>query len=96
LAIGFVRSVLVKPETASGLEGLLDVAIASSSKPRSSPLPQELQALIRRMAAENRLWGQKRIRAELARLGFKVSARTVAKYMRAGRNRDHLQAGGSS
>jgi putative transposase len=46
------------------------------------PLPQELRALIRRMAAENWLWGQKRIQAELARLGFKVSARTVAKYMR--------------
>jgi transposase InsO family protein len=34
------------------------------------------------MASENFLWGQKRIQAELARLGFKVSARTVAKYMR--------------
>jgi putative transposase len=33
------------------------------------------------MTAENRLWGQKRIQAELARLGFTVSARTVAKYM---------------
>src|SRR5215510_5959638 len=42
----------------------------------------ELQALIGRMAVENRLWGQKRIQAELARLGFQVSARTVAKYMR--------------
>ena len=39
------------------------------------------------MAAENWLWGQKRIQAELARLGFKVSARTVAKYMRLHRNR---------
>jgi hypothetical protein len=37
------------------------------------------------MAMENRLWGQKRIQAELARLGFKVSARTVAKYMRTAR-----------
>jgi transposase InsO family protein len=45
------------------------------------PIPQELQALIGRMAAENRLWGQRRIQAELARLGFSVSARTVAKYM---------------
>jgi putative transposase len=45
------------------------------------PIPQELQALIGRMAAENRLWGQRRIQAELARLGFRVSARTVAKYM---------------
>ena len=42
----------------------------------------ELQALIRRMASENRFWGQRRIQAELVRLGFKVSARTVAKYMR--------------
>jgi len=33
------------------------------------------------MTTENRLWGQRRIQAELARLGFKVSARTVAKYM---------------
>jgi transposase InsO family protein len=38
--------------------------------------------LIRRLASENILWGQRRIQAELARLGFKVSARTVAKYMR--------------
>jgi len=35
------------------------------------------------MAAENRLWGQKRMQAELALLGFQVSARTVAKYMHA-------------
>jgi transposase InsO family protein len=34
------------------------------------------------MASENALWGQRGIRAELARLGYKVSARTVAKYMR--------------
>ena len=33
------------------------------------------------MASENRVWGQRRIQAELVRLGFKVSARTVAKYM---------------
>ncbi len=34
------------------------------------------------MASENRSWGQRRIRAELKRLGYRVSARTVAKYMR--------------
>jgi putative transposase len=45
------------------------------------PIPAELQALIRRMTTENRLWGQKRIQAELSRLGFTVSARTAAKYM---------------
>src|SRR5262249_57641478 len=42
----------------------------------------ERRALIRRMAAENLLWGQRRVQAELARLGFTVSARTVARYMR--------------
>jgi transposase InsO family protein len=51
------------------------------------PMPQSLQALIRRMTIENRLWGQKRIQAELARLGFAVSARTVAKYMNSRHNR---------
>jgi hypothetical protein len=38
--------------------------------------------LIRRMAAENVLWGQKRIQVELAKLGYPVSARTIARYMR--------------
>ena len=55
------------------------------SKPRGivgrRRISLELRALIRRMASENALWGQRRIQAELARLGFNVSARTVAKYM---------------
>ena len=42
----------------------------------------EVRALIRRMARENPLWGQRRIQAELARLEIDVCARTVAKYMR--------------
>jgi putative transposase len=46
------------------------------------PISGELRLLIRRMTSENTLWGQRRIQAELARLGYKVSARTVAKYMR--------------
>lgn len=54
-----------------------------SRKPRGRRrVPQEVRNLIRRMASENRLWGQKRIQAELAGLGYRVSARTVAKYMR--------------
>jgi hypothetical protein len=56
------------------------------SRPRRiggrEPISAEVRALIRRMASENRFWGQRRIQAELVRLGFKVSARTVAKYMR--------------
>jgi hypothetical protein len=39
------------------------------------------------MTIENPLWGQRRIQAELARLGFKVSARTVARYMHRGHHR---------
>jgi hypothetical protein len=59
----------------------------SSSKGGRPTIRGELQALIGCMAAENRLWGQRRIHAELARLGFQVSARTVAKYMRGCRGR---------
>jgi len=56
-----------------------------SSRSRGSGrkrIDPELRILIHRMARENPLWGQRRIQAELARLGFKVSARTVARYMR--------------
>ena len=34
------------------------------------------------MAKENRLWGQRRIQAELSKLGYIVCSRTVAKYIR--------------
>jgi putative transposase len=52
------------------------------SKAGRPPIPPELRDLIRRMASENHLWGQRRIQAELARLGFQVSARSIAKYRR--------------
>jgi putative transposase len=42
-------------------------------------------ALIRQMAAENRLWGAERIRGELRKLGIAVCKRTVQKYMRQAR-----------
>ena len=41
----------------------------------------ELRALIRRMSAENCLWGAPRIHGELLKLGFEVAQSTVAKYM---------------
>src|SRR6202140_1084990 len=45
-------------------------------------IPPELRSLIRRMAAENPLWGEERIANELlAKLGIRVSPRTVGKYM---------------
>jgi putative transposase len=44
-------------------------------------LDAELRDLIRRMARENPTWGRRRIRAELALLGYAVAELTVAKYM---------------
>ncbi len=39
-------------------------------------------ALIHTMALDNRLWGSKRIREELRKLGYGFTTRTVAKYLR--------------
>lgn len=50
----------------------------SQQKPRVS---REAIDLIRRMAAENRLWGAERIRGELLKLGIRVSKRTIQKYL---------------
>src|SRR5216117_4271199 len=41
----------------------------------------DLRALIRRMSAENPLWGAPRIHGELLKLGFSVAQSSVAKYM---------------
>lgn len=51
-------------------------------QPGRKRIPLALRQLIRRMAAENPLWGQVRIMAELLKLGYAVSPRTVRKYMR--------------
>jgi hypothetical protein len=52
------------------------------SRPGRPPIPEELRALIRRIAIENRLWGEERIANELLlKLGIRVSPRTVRKYM---------------
>src|SRR5258706_5527392 len=46
------------------------------------PIPEELRALIRRLATEHHLWGEERIANELLlKLGIRVSPRTVRKYM---------------
>src|SRR3984957_13221679 len=51
----------------------------------ASRIAAETVALIRSMAAANRLWGAERIRGELLKLGVKISKRTIQKYMRAAR-----------
>lgn len=50
-----------------------------SQKPRPS---SETIALIKEMAANNRLWGAERIRGELLKLNIRVSKRTIQKYMK--------------
>jgi putative transposase len=52
---------------------------AHAKQPRISP---ETIALIKEMAANNRLWGAERIRGELLKLGIHVCKRTIQKYMR--------------
>lgn len=42
----------------------------------------EIRGLIRRLAEENRDWGAPKIHGELLKLGFVVSERTVARYLR--------------
>jgi transposase InsO family protein len=52
------------------------------SRPGRPPIPPDLRQLIRRMVIENLLWGEERIANELLlKLGLRVSARTVRKYM---------------
>ena len=52
------------------------------SRPGRPPIPRQIQALIRRMANENPVWGEERIANELLlKLGIRVSPRTVRKYI---------------
>jgi putative transposase len=52
-------------------------AIAATARP---VFKKELRSLIRRIAAENPLWGEERIANELLiKLGTRVSPRTVGK-----------------
>ena len=59
------------------------------SRKRGRPaLPRNIRALIQEMARGNHTWGQERIANELnLKLGIKVSARTVQKYLRKERPR---------
>jgi len=57
----------------------------STAPAHRPPLAPETVALIRQMAAANRLWGAERIRGELLKLDIRVAKRTIQKYMRASR-----------
>src|SRR6516164_7509187 len=48
----------------------------------ASRIAEEIRVLIRRLAQENPDWGAPRIHGELQKLGFVVSERTIARYLR--------------
>jgi len=50
--------------------------------PGRPPIDSACRDLIRRMAAENCLWGAPRIHGELLKLGITISERTVSRYLR--------------
>jgi len=47
------------------------------------PVSAEITALIERLATENNSWGYKRIQGELLKLGYRVSASTIRRVLRA-------------
>jgi hypothetical protein len=59
------------------------------SRPRGGrpKITGEIRALIKRLAQENPDWGTPKIHGELWQLGFVVSERTVARYLRRIRHR---------
>jgi putative transposase len=77
--------VIVKPETVVGWHR---AGFRRSWRWRSPPrggrprITAEIRNLIRRLADENSHWGAPKIHGELQKLGFVVSERTVARYLR--------------
>ena len=58
------------------------------SRPRGRPTAAaEIRGLVRRLANENSGWGARKIHGEILKLGFTVSERTVARYLRQHRRR---------
>jgi hypothetical protein len=77
--------VIVKPQTVVGWHRAgFRLYWRWRSRPRGGrpKITDEVRALIRRMAEENAGWGAPKIHGELLKLGFILSERTVARYLR--------------
>ena len=82
--------VIVKPETVVGWHRAgfrLYWRWRSRTRGGRPKITDEIRALIHRMAEENAGWGAPKIHGELLKLGFAVSERTVARYLRRIRRR---------
>ena len=82
--------VIVKPETVVGWHRAgFRLYWRWRSRPRSGrpKITEEIRLLIRRMAEENSGWGAPKVHGELLKLGFVVSERSVARYLRRIRRR---------
>ena len=77
--------IIVKPETVVGWHRAgFRWYWRWRSRPRGGRprITEEIRVLIRRLAQENSDWGAPKIHGELQKLGFVVSERTVARYLR--------------
>src|SRR5216683_3146879 len=76
--------VLIQPATVNRWrrEGIRRRWHRRSRRPGRPRIDSTCRDLIRRMAAENCLWGAPRIHGELLKLGIAVSERTVSRYLR--------------
>src|SRR5437870_4328075 len=84
-ALGEVAS-LVKPETILAWHRRLVAQKFDGSTQRKAPgrplIDQKVEALVVRMARENRSWGYDRIVGALANLGYTISAQTVGNMLK--------------
>jgi putative transposase len=76
--------VLIQPATVDRWhrEGVRQCWRRRSRRPGRPPIDSTCRDLIRRIAAENCLWGAPRIHGELLKLGITISERTVSRYLR--------------
>src|SRR3989442_1277740 len=77
---------IVKPDTILGWQRKLVAQKCDGSQQRKAPgrppIDQELEALVVRMARENRSWGYDRIVDALANLGYTISDQTVGNILK--------------